>query len=109
MSSCRLLLAVTTCADASAAERLAAALVEARLAACVSISAPVRSVYPWQGRIEVEQEVVLTIKTAPARIEALKRFIAEHHDYDVPELLISPVTDGAEAYLQWAENWMTNG
>ncbi len=108
MPSCRLLLAMTTCADADAAERLARALVEARLAACVSIGAPLRSVYPWQGRIEVEQEVALTIKTAPARIEALKRFIAEHHDYDVPELLISPVTDGSEAYLQWAEQWMTN-
>lgn len=108
MSSSRLLLAMTTCADAAAAERLARALVEARLAACVSISAPVRSVYPWQGRIEVDEEVGLTIKTSPGRVEALKRFIAEQHDYDVPELLISPVTDGAEAYLQWAEQWMSN-
>jgi periplasmic divalent cation tolerance protein len=99
---------MTTCADQAAAERLARALVEARLAACVSIGAPVRSVYPWQGRIEMEQEVVLTIKTVPVRVEALKRFIAEHHDYDVPELLISPVIDGAEDYLQWAEQWMTN-
>ncbi|MFP4208194.1 MAG: divalent-cation tolerance protein CutA [Wenzhouxiangella sp.] len=99
---------MTTCADEATAERLARKLVEARLAACVSIGAPVRSIYPWQGRIEVEREVALTIKTAPVCVEALKRFIAEHHDYDVPELLISPVTDGTEDYLQWAEQWMTN-
>ncbi|MEE4638279.1 MAG: divalent-cation tolerance protein CutA [Wenzhouxiangella sp.] len=108
MTSCRLLLAKTTCVDSAAAERLARALVQARLAACVSIGAPVRSVYPWHERIEMEEEIPLTIKTAPARVAALKRFIAEHHDYDVPELLISPVTDGAEAYLQWAEQWMNN-
>jgi len=108
MSSCRLLLAQTTCADEADAERLARALVEARLAACVSIGAPTRSIYPWKGRIEVDEERVLSIKTAPSRVEELKRFISEQHEYDVPELLISPVTDGAEAYLEWAEEWMRN-
>ena len=108
MSSGRLYLAMTTCADQAAAERLARALVEARLAACVSINGKVRSVYPWQGQIEVDDEVALTIKTASSRLEQLKRFVAEHHDYDVPELLITPVTDGAETYLQWAEDWMSD-
>lgn len=108
MAECRLLMAMTTCADEQAAERLARVLVEKRLAACASVGSPVLSVYPWRGRIEAEREVPLTIKTVPRRLTALKRFIADHHGYDVPELLIIPVTDGAEAYLQWAEDWMSN-
>lgn len=106
--SFRLLLAVTTCADRASAERLARGLVEARIAACVSIGSPALSVYPWQGRIESESEIPLTIKTGPAQLARLKRYIAEHHEYDVPELLVTPVVDGAEEYLAWAEHWMTN-
>ncbi len=108
MANPRLLLAMTTCADPSAAERLARALVEQRLAACVSVGSSTTSVYPWQGRIESETEVPLTIKTAPHRLAGLKKFIEEHHDYDVPELLIVPVVDGTQAYLEWAEDWMDN-
>ncbi|HMA99043.1 MAG TPA: divalent-cation tolerance protein CutA [Wenzhouxiangella sp.] len=108
MTKCRLLVAMTTCADDESAERLARGLVENRLAACVSVGSPVLSVYPWQGEIHADKEVPLTIKTAPDRVAALKDFIAKHHGYDVPELLIVPVTDGADSYLQWAEDWMKN-
>ena len=108
MSNPRLLLAMTTCADQAAAERLARALVEHRLAACVSAGSPITSVYPWQDRVETETEVPLTIKTAPHRLAELKRFIEEHHECDVPELLIVPVVDGAQAYFQWAEDWTGN-
>lgn len=101
-----LLLAHTTCASAIDAERLARALVEAHLAACVSIGSECRSVYPWQGRIESETEVPLLIKTHPDRITALKQFVAEHHGYEVPELLVTPVLDGLEPYLRWAHEWM---
>ena len=106
MTSHRMLLALTTCADRESAERLARVLVEARVAACVSVGAPTMSVYPWQGQIESETEVPLTIKTCPARVAELKTLLNAHHDYDVPELLLTPVVDGAEDYLQWAENWM---
>lgn len=108
MSSSRLLLVVTTCADRASAERLARGLVEARIAACVSIESPVLSIYPWQGRIESDTEIPLTIKTGPAQISRLKRYLAEHHDYDVPELLVTPVVDGSDEYLSWAEEWMIN-
>lgn len=99
---------MTTCADQAAAERLARALVDNRLAACVSAGSPATSVYPWQGSVETATEVPLTIKTAPHRLAELKRFIEEHHEYEVPELLIVPVVDGTEAYLRWAEEWMDN-
>ena len=108
MSQPRLLLAMTTCADQRAAERLARALVEQRLAACVSAGSLATSVYPWQDKVETATEVPLTIKTSPHRLAELKRFIETHHGYDVPELLIVPVVDGTEAYLRWAEDWMGN-
>lgn len=103
-----LVLAHTTCADAEAAERLARGLVEARIAACVSIGAAVLSVYPWQEGIETASEVPLLIKTAPHQVAALKRYLADHHDYEVPELLVTPVIDGLESYLQWAADWINN-
>lgn len=99
---------MTTVADSSQAERLARALVERHLAACVSLSAPVTSVYPWQGRIESEAEISLTIKTAPTCLAALKAALAELHPYDVPELLVLPVVDGSEAYLDWARDWINH-
>lgn len=108
MDSPRLLLAHTTCADLESAERLARGLVEAHIAACVSVGEPLRSIYPWEGRIASDREVPVLIKTCPERLDALKRFIAEHHAYEVPELLITPVVDGSEAYLGWAEDWMSH-
>ena len=106
MNAPALLIAQTTCASPADAERLARGLVDAHLAACVSIGSQVRSIYSWQGRIEIDTEVPLTIKTSPSQLAALKRFIVEHHAYEVPELLVTPVIDGHEPYLRWAGEWL---
>ena len=101
-----LTIAQTTCASASDATVLAEALVREHLAVCVNIGPPSRSVYPWDGAIEVAEEVVLTIKTAAHKTEALKAFIETHHGYDVPELLLFTINDGLPAYLDWANDWL---
>ncbi len=101
-----LFLAQTTCANQDQAQALAQDLVKAHLAACVNIGPNSRSVYPWDGAVETADEVVLTIKTSKAKIEALKAFIAKHHGYDVPELLLIEVNDGLPAYLNWAKDWL---
>lgn len=106
MSASPLLLVHTTCASAADAERLARGLVEARLAACVSIGPQICSVYPWQGKVERQMEVPLLIKTSADSVAALKAFIVEQHAYDVPELLVTPVVDGHEPYLDWAREWL---
>lgn len=98
-------LVMTTCPDRDTAERLAAMLVEQRLAACVSAGAEVISTFPWEGRIDRESEIPLTIKTTRARVSALEQELVAHHPYDVPELLVVPVGDGLEAYLQWIRDW----
>ena len=76
-------------------------LVEERLAACVNVHSPVTSIYRWEGAVEEAVERQLTIKTTMSRLEALKARIAELHPYDVPEVLVIRIADGAEAYLQW--------
>jgi periplasmic divalent cation tolerance protein len=85
-------------ADASA---FAQALVEERLAACVSIGAPMTSIYTWQGAVERAGERQLLVKTVRSRVPLLKARLASLHPYEVPELLVLPAVDGGEAYLAW--------
>lgn len=85
-------------ADAGAFAR---ALVEERLAACVNIHGPMTSVYRWEGKVQEEGERQLTMKTTASRMEALRARIQTLHPYEVPEILVLPVVDGAESYLQW--------
>ena len=93
-------LVLVTIDSEAKAQALAHTLVEARLAACVSL-APVQSVYRWQGRIHQEQEWQLTIKTDLSRGEELAQFITQHHPYEVPEILVIPLGAGSAAYLTW--------
>lgn len=91
----------STCPDAATAERIARALVDARLAACVNLLPDVRSVYRWDGDVVVDDEVLLMIKTTPAQLPALRDRLVALHPYEAPELIALPVADGLPAYLQW--------
>lgn len=91
----------TTCPDRDTAEALAKALVERRLAACVSIGQPVSSRFPWKGRVEYETEVPLTIKTLTHRLGALENTLADLHPYEVPEMLAVPIVWGHGPYMEW--------
>ncbi|MET0328199.1 MAG: divalent-cation tolerance protein CutA [Luteimonas sp.] len=91
----------STCPDADTAERIARALVEARLAACVNLLPGVRSVYRWDGDVVVDDEVLLMIKTTAGHLPALRERLVALHPYETPELIACPVADGLPAYLQW--------
>lgn len=95
------LLVLTNLPDAYSAHALAGALVEARLAACVNILAPCRSVYRWQGRTENAAEVPVLIKTTAARYAALEAAIRARHPYELPEIVAVPVDRGLPEYLAW--------
>jgi periplasmic divalent cation tolerance protein len=95
------LLVITTVPDQAGADMLAARLVEERLAACVNILAPCRSVYRWQGEVETASEIPLLIKTTRACYPALEAAVKALHPYEVPELVALPVTHGLAAYLDW--------
>ena len=90
-----------TCSSAEEASRIARALVEGRLAACVNISSPIRSVYRWQGKLSDDEEVLLIIKTTRELFDPLRRAVEKLHSYQVPEVICLPVIDGAPNYLNW--------
>lgn len=95
------LLVLCNTPDTACAEQIAQDLVERRLAACVNILAPCRSVYRWQGVVEHATEVPLLIKTTAARYAALETAIRALHPYDVPEIIALPLSAGLPAYLGW--------
>jgi periplasmic divalent cation tolerance protein len=83
------------------AERIASALVEERLAACVNLVPGITSIYRWKGTVEREPELILVIKTLAERIDALKARLLELHPYELPEVVVIPIVGGHGAYLEW--------
>ena len=98
---CQTLLVLTNLPDEASAQALATALVTERMAACVNILAPCRSVYRWQGEIESAQEVPLLIKTTTARYAALEAAIRARHPHELPEIIAVPIAHGLPEYLSW--------
>ncbi|MFE7772729.1 divalent-cation tolerance protein CutA [Streptomyces sp. NPDC057445] len=101
MNPTRALTVLTTTDSAAKAEALARGAVEARLAACAQISAPVTSVYRWRNAIETSEEWQILFKTTEARYDALETHLRTHHDYETPEIIATPVVRGSAAYLAW--------
>lgn len=87
--------------DRARAETLARALVEEKLAACVSLVPQVRSIYRWQGAIEEADEVLCLVKTTRERFEALRARVIALHPYEVPEVIALDVAAGHPPYLDW--------
>jgi periplasmic divalent cation tolerance protein len=92
-----------TCANEEDALRIANTIVEERLAACVNILPRIRSIYRWKDRIELEQEVLLIIKTTQERFAALRDRVVVLHPYETPEILALPVVEGLQKYLTWLQ------
>lgn len=97
-------LVLTTCPNQEAADRVAKALVEERLAACVNVLPPMQSTYRWRGKVEAANEQLLIIKTKTADYSRVERRITELHSYELPEVIAIPITDGLPAYLSWLAN-----
>jgi len=97
------LLVFITC-PAGSADALGAALVEARLAACVNALPGLRSVYRWQGQLERSDETLLIAKTSRTRYAALEAEVRRLHPYELPEIVTVNVAGGLPAYLQWVHD-----
>ncbi|HVL34684.1 MAG TPA: divalent-cation tolerance protein CutA [Burkholderiales bacterium] len=95
------LLVLTNLPERGAAERIAEKLVRDKLAACVNILAPCRSVYPWKGAVQHDEEHPMLIKTTRERYPALEQALREGHPYELPEIIAVPVERGLPAYLEW--------
>ena len=90
-----------TVASADETERLASALVEERLAACVNRIREVQSIYRWEGTAEKSAEELLIVKTRRDLFPLLRNRIQELHSYSVPEIIALPIVEGNASYLQW--------
>jgi periplasmic divalent cation tolerance protein len=95
------ILVVTQMPDRASALTLARSLLDSRVAACVSVGAPVESLYHWRGKIETAQEIPVIVKTRPERYPDVEAAIRAGHPYELPEIVAVPVTDGFAPYLQW--------
>ena len=91
----------TTAGSEDEAERISAALVERRLAACVQVAGPIASRYRWQGEIETASEWICVAKTEASRYAELEAAIRELHSYDEPEIVATPIVAGSAGYLAW--------
>ena len=95
------ILVLTQMPDRASALALARSLVEARVAACVSVGAPVESLYHWRGKIETAQETPVVVKTSAGRYAEVEAVIRSRHPYELPEIVAVSVTDGLAPYLEW--------
>jgi periplasmic divalent cation tolerance protein len=95
------LVALVTVPTRAVGTRIAKALVEERLAACVNIVPGVRSIYAWKGRVCDDRELLLVIKTTRGRYAALERRVKAMHPYEVPEVIALPIVRGSSGYLKW--------
>ena len=94
---------LVTCPGRDVAERIAKALLEARLAACVNITSELKSFFWWEGKVEEASEVLMFIKTRAELLDELIDKVKELHPYEVPEVIALPVTAGSSNYLAWVK------
>lgn len=92
---------LVTCGSEEEALKIANALVEDHLAACVNLVSPIRSIYRWEGKIWDEKEWLLVIKTRKSRFEELEKKVKSLHSYAVPEIISLPIEEGSSSYLNW--------
>ncbi|MBN2353584.1 MAG: divalent-cation tolerance protein CutA [Spirochaetales bacterium] len=90
-------------APVEAAAGLARSLVEGGAAACAQATRPVTSFFKWKGELREEQEALVLVKTAAVKAEEVKRLVAERHPYEVPEVVVLPLTGGNPAYFRWID------
>src|SRR5688500_14964390 len=93
---------MATAGSREEADRIAPALIERRLAACVQL-VPIESRYVWKGEVAVDDEVLLLIKTRADRFDAVQSAIVELHSYEVPEIVLVDVAQGSPSYLAWID------
>ena len=94
---------LVTCGSEEQATNIANSLLEERLAACVNIISPIRSIYRWEGKIWDEKEWMLIIKTQKKKFEELEKKVKSLHSYSVPEIIALPMVEGSTPYLKWLE------
>jgi periplasmic divalent cation tolerance protein len=95
---------LTTAGSGAEATKIAMALVERRLAACVNIIPRIQSVYRWKDQVESAEEFLLLVKTVKSKEAGVRSAIRELHSYELPECISLPIEGGSPEYLSWIED-----
>lgn len=103
------IIVLTTAGSLEEGRKIANAIVEGKLAACVNIVPQIESIYRWQGKVESATEWLLIIKTTATRFAAIRTAISEFHSYELPECICLSIQDGSAAYLDWIAQSVTEG
>lgn len=90
------------------ADKLSRGLVEEKLAFCVNAVPGIQSTYQWEGKIHVDDEILLIVKTRQDRYEALEQWVKQNHSYDVPEIISLPIQKGLPEYVQAIDDWVAH-
>ncbi len=90
-----------TCGSEDEGHSIAKSLVEHKLAACVQVSSPIKSIYRWKDKIETDDEWYCVVKTTKRHYSAVEKHILEMHSYEMPEIIATPIIMGSRAYLDW--------
>ncbi|MEM6914984.1 MAG: divalent-cation tolerance protein CutA [Verrucomicrobiota bacterium] len=100
----RVVLVMTTFAEAEKARQFGTQLVDSQLVACVNLIPGVESIYRWKGDVEIEGECLMLMKTVDPRLEALEEFVQKNHPYEEPEFLVLAAEAGSAGYLGWVRD-----
>ena len=90
------------------ADKLSRGLVKEKLAFCVNTVPGIQSTYQWEGKIHVDDEILLIVKTRQDRYEALEQWVKQNHSYDVPEIISLPIQKGLPEYVQAIDDWVAH-
>jgi periplasmic divalent cation tolerance protein len=99
---------LVTAGSLQESRKIARKLIDSRLAACVNITAPVQSIYRWQGKVSNSREYLLIIKTIRSLFDEVRSTVARIHSYTTPEIISLPIIDGSADYLRWIESSVGN-
>lgn len=94
---------IVVAAPDEVAPKLARLLVESCVAACAQVTSPVTSTYFWEGAVCEDREVLIFVKSKAEKIPAIKKIVLGNHPYKVPEIIVLPIVDGHDAYLDWID------
>ncbi|MBT3515649.1 MAG: divalent-cation tolerance protein CutA [Nitrospina sp.] len=97
---------LTTAGSEEEATKISRGLVEKKLAYCVNTIPSIQSTYYWDGKLCVDDELLLIIKTKEEKFSTVKDWILANHSYDVPEVIALPITQGSSDYLQCIDEWI---
>lgn len=99
----KIIVIFVTASSLDEARKIGQTLVEEGLAACCNIIQPIESIFKWQGKLNIEHEVLMIFKTREEKFDTVEKRIKQLHSYEVPEIIAMPITHGSKSYLDWVK------